>query len=45
MEDNFALAVFVFIIGFSATLATAITIFIAHRRSEREFYGDEEVGA
>ncbi|HKJ12751.1 MAG TPA: hypothetical protein VJ976_10245 [Ornithinimicrobium sp.] len=37
MEDSFALGVTMFMIGMVATLITAVTIVIAHRRSERWF--------
>lgn len=36
LEDNFTLAVIVFIIGFLATLATLIFIVAAHRYWERK---------
>lgn len=45
MEENFTLAVIVFFIGLTATLSTAVTILVAHRRSEQEFRAAEEVGS
>jgi uncharacterized membrane protein (DUF485 family) len=43
LEENFALAVVVFAIGFVATLATLIYIVAAHRYWERrDAEGDEE---
>lgn len=47
LENNFALGLTVFIIGFLATLATAVYIVRAHRYWERQVDAtvDEEVAA
>lgn len=41
MEDSFTLGLTMFMIGMVATLITAVTIFVAHRRSERWFAEQE----
>lgn len=41
MQENFTLAAIVFTIGLLATATTAITILLAHRRSEAEFLSRE----
>ncbi len=43
LEDNFTLAVIVFVTGFIATLVTLIFIVAMHRYWERQRPSDEEV--